>query len=266
MPADFRTTVHRPWPLPARPWAMAMNWHDLLFLHWPVAPEALRPFIPPALELDLHPDDGGRPSAWLGIVPFTMTGIRARFTPALPWFGAFHELNVRTYVRLPRGEPGAGADGRPGVWFFSLDAANPVAVATARATFHLPYFNARMTLAREGEAVRYVSRRTHRAAAEAGFEATYGPTGAPVPSLPGTLEHWLTERYCLYSACRRGRVYRADIHHIPWPLQPGEAEVRGNTMAAQLNLTLPDVRPLAHFARRIDVAAWLPERVAAGPG
>jgi uncharacterized protein YqjF (DUF2071 family) len=237
---------------------MAMNWHDLLFLHWPVPPESLRRLIPAGLELDLHPDGSGRPAAWLGIVPFTMTGVRARFTPALPWFGAFHEINVRTYVRVGRADPG---DSFPGVWFFSLDAANPVAVAVARHTFCLPYFSARMSLSHDGERVVYRSTRTHRGAAAASCGGSYRPIAPERQSTPGTLEHRLTERYCLYSACPRGSLYRADIHHAPWPLQTAEADVRMNTMSQQLALALPEIAPLAHFARRLDVAAWLPHRV-----
>jgi uncharacterized protein YqjF (DUF2071 family) len=179
--------------------------------------------------------------------------------PALPWLSAFPELNVRTYV-TPMTAPGE-PNGKPGVWFFSLDAANPVAVAAARASYHLHYFRARMSLAREGGMVRYSSVRTHRGAPGARFEADYRPTGPVFTSRPRTLEHWLTDRYCLYSATPKGRLYRADIHHAPWPLQPAECVVRTNTMTAQCNLVLPDSPPLLHFAKRLDVVAWLPERV-----
>ena len=152
----------------------------------------------------------------------------------------------------------------PGVWFFSLDAAHSLAVTVARTTFHLSYFNARISLRHDSDSVIYSSTRTHRGAAPAALEATYRPSAPPTPSRPGTLEHWLTERYCLYSASPT-RLYRADIHHAPWPLQPAECVVRTNTMAAQLNLTLPNTPPLLHFARRIDVAAWLPQRVGSMP-
>ncbi|GAB4200095.1 MAG: DUF2071 domain-containing protein [Roseiflexaceae bacterium] len=242
-------TAHRPWPLPRRPWVMAMEWHDLLFMHWPVAPAALRALLPPGLELETF--DG---QAWLGVVPFWMRGVRARATPALPWVSAFPELNVRTYVR---------ADDRPGVWFFSLDAANPLAVQVARATFHLPYFDARMAALRTAEGIDYRSTRTHRGASPAEFAARYRPIGPVQRAAPGSFDAWLTERYCLYAANRRGRVWRGEIHHAPWPLQPAEAEVERNSMAAPIRLRLPDTPPLLHFARRLDVLAWLPERVGA---
>lgn len=237
----------RPWPVPRWPWVMAMQWHDLLFLHWPVRPAALRPLIPPTLELETF--DG---SAWLGIVPFWMRGVRPRLTPSMPWVSAFPELNVRTYVR---------AEGKPGVWFFSLDAGNPLAVRVARAAFHLPYFDARMAALRCGDSLEYRSLRTHPGARPAAFAARYRPTGPAAPAAPGSLEAWLTERYCLYAANRRGLVWRGEIHHRRWPLQPAEVELRDNHMTDQIGLRLPDTAPLLHFVQRIDVQAWLVEPV-----
>lgn len=234
---------------PSRPWAMSMRWEDLLFMHWPVPADALREHIPPSLAIDTF--DG---QAWIGVVPFRMSGVRLRFTPPLPWLSAFPELNLRTYV----------TDGaRPGVWFFSLDAANPVAVRAARRLFHLPYFDARMASARDGDWVRYDSARTHRGAPAALFRGRYRPSGPAYRASPGTLDHWMTERYCLYSANRRGQAFRGDIRHQPWPLQPAIAEIEVNTMTDQIGLALPDTPPLLHFARRLDVAAWLIGRVGA---
>jgi hypothetical protein len=226
---------------------MAMQWIDLLFLHWPVPTAALRGLIPSKLSIDTF--DG---SAWLGVVPFRMAGVRPRFAPSVPWLSAFPELNVRTYVT---------AEGKPGVWFFSLDAGNPVAVQLARTAFHLPYYNARMTTARSGEEIGYSSRRTHRHAPDALFCGRYAPTGPVYRTSAGSIDHWLTERYCLYSADRKGQVWRGDIHHQPWPLQPAEAEIETNTMTYQIGLKTPTTRPLLHFARRIDVVAWSIEKV-----
>jgi uncharacterized protein YqjF (DUF2071 family) len=175
--------------------------------------------------------------------------------PAVPWLSAFAELNVRTYV---------SAEGKPGVWFFSLDAANPVAVRVARTVFHLPYFDARMTCSRDGETVHYTSRRTHRGAAGATLAMRYRPTGAISYASPGSLDAWLTERYCLYAASRRGTVWRCEIHHRPWPLQQAEAEIGDNTMAEQLRLALPNLPPVLHFARRLDVVAWTLDAIADG--
>jgi uncharacterized protein YqjF (DUF2071 family) len=221
---------------------MAMRWHDLLFMHWPVRPAVLRPLIPAALTLDTF--EGW---AWLGVVPFRMTGVRPRCLPACSCLSAFPEINVRTYVTTP---------GRSGVWFFSLDAASRLAVRAARFWYGLPYYDARMRVAQEGEAVHYHSTRTHRRAAVATFEASYTPSGAVSHTGPGTLEHWLTARYCLYAVDRHGRVGYGDIHHAPWPLQDASAELRSNTMAVPLHVELPRTQPVLHFARYLEVVAW----------
>jgi uncharacterized protein len=244
---DLPDAAHRPWPLPTRPWVLAMQWHDLLFMHWPVPAAALRPYIPSALELQTF--DG---TAWLGVAPFRMAGTRPRLVPPLPWCSAFPELNVRTYVT---------AEGKPGVWFFSLDAGNPLAVRGARYLFHLPYYDADMIAQRDGGAVRYASTRTQRGAPGATFAGRYRPVGPVYHAAVDSLEYWLTERYCLYAANRHGRVWRGDIHHARWPLQPAEAEIEGNTMTEQLRLVLPQHAPLLHFALRLDVVAWTLEAV-----
>ncbi len=240
-------TEHRPYPLPKGPWVLRMRWRDLLFIHWPVPKEWLRPLIPPALELETC--DG---SAWLGVTPFGMERTRPRFLPAVPWLSNFPELNVRTYVT---------SEGKPGIWFFSLDAHNPVAVRLARATFSLPYFDAEMSCRPSGGEVRYRSVRTHKGAPETRLAMSYRPVGEPFESPPGTLESFLTERYCLYSADGRGRVWRGDIHHRPWPLQEAEAEIEELEMTAQIGVVLPDIEPLLHYARCLDVVAWPPGRI-----
>lgn len=224
-----------------RPWLMSMRWHDLLFMHWPVPARALRPLIPAGLHLDTYENE-----AWIGVVPFYMTHVRPRFVPPVPGLSAFAELNVRTYVT---------AGDKPGVWFFSLDAASKLAVRAARWGFHLPYFDAKMRVERADE-VRYRSTRTHHNSPPAKLVMRYRPTGKVYRSKPGTLEHFLTHRLCLYSADRRGNVYRGDIHHRPWALQSAESEIQANRMTDQIGLKLPDTRPLLHFAKRLDVVAW----------
>jgi uncharacterized protein YqjF (DUF2071 family) len=252
MLSDFETSVlnhvtHRPWPVPDRPWVMTQTWHDLVFLHWPVDPIELRSRIPSVFDLDLL--DG---AAWLGIVPFRMTNVGPRGLPALPIVSAFPELNVRTYVRV--------AD-RPGVYFFSLDAGSALAVATARLLFNLPYYAASMTLTLDDGIVEYVSRRTRGSGAR--LRATYGPVSPAFTAAPGSLEHFLTERYCLYAIDHRGRPYRLDIHHPPWLLHRANASIVDNTMAAAAGVSLPDAPPHALFAKRQDVVAWMPERLLA---
>lgn len=242
---------HRSWPPPRAPWVIAQTWSDLLFAHWPVDAAALRPLVPAALPLDLY--DG---TAWLTIAPFRMSGVRARLLPPVPGLSAFPELNVRTYVTL---------EGRPGLWFFSLDAASLPAVLGARLLFHLPYFRAAMHVhAAPGGGIAYASRRSWDWPPPAELVARYRPTGPVALAAPGSLDHWLTERYCLYAVDARDRVHRAEVLHRPWPLQPAEAEFERNTMASAAGVTLPAVAPRLAFARRLDVVVWAPERVRAG--
>src|SRR4051812_45302919 len=231
MHTDSLTTIdHRPWPLPSSPWYMRMSWHDLLFAHWPIAPETLQPLIPAGLTLDTF--DG---QAWVSVVPFRMSEVVLRQAPELPWLSAFLELNVRTYVTI---------DDKPGVWFFSLDAANPIAVAVARRWFHLPYFRARMGLQRDGDWIAYHSERRHRGFPLGEFRGRYRPTGPSYLSQHGSLETWLTERYALYSADLHGRIFRGDVHHVPWPLQPADAEIAVNTVCDAHGFRLPEIAPV----------------------
>jgi len=186
MKAVLKNVAHRLWPLPAGPWVMAQIWHDLLFAHWPVDTAVLHPLLPPQLQIDTFAGH-----AWVAVVPFRMTGVRLRGMPAMPGLFAFPELNVRTYVTY---------DGKPGVWFFSLDAGNSLAVAVARAWFHLPYFRARMSCSERNGGIEYASHRTHSGAASAGLRGHYRPVGPIFLPQPDTLEHFLTERYCLYAS------------------------------------------------------------------
>lgn len=242
-------TVHRPWPLPRGPWIMRQIWHDLLFAHWPLPPNLLRPLVPEQLPLDTY--DG---QCWLAVTPFHVSGVAPRGVPAVPGFSNFPELNVRTYVKL---------EGKPGVYFFSLDAGILSAVFAARSFYRLPYYYARMKVdVREGE-VRYHSLR--RVPANAEFRGRYRATGPVQLRAPGSLEHWLTERYCLYTTTGRS-VFRGEIHHLQWPLRDAEAEIEINSMAAAAGLKLPDVAPLLHFSRALEVLVWPLKRVTRNRG
>ena len=256
-PAPAASAAHRPWPLPGGPWLHAQRWQGLLFAHWPLPPATLRPLLPPGLALDTF--DG---QAWLGVVPFYLSGLRLRGVPAVPGLSSFPEVNVRTYVH---------AGGKAGVFFLSLDAGNPFAAAGGRA-LSLPYYFAAASIARRGAdgTVAYASRRLLPAApgparpAPAEFRATYRPSGPVAPAASGTLDHWLTERYCLYSVDRRERVRRLEVHHAPWPLQPATAEVAANTLAAAHGIRLPPVPARLHYAHRLDVVGWAPRPIAPG--
>lgn len=247
---SLQHTTHRPWPLPHGPWIMTQIWHELLFAHWPVEARTLAARVPSGLTLDTF--DG---QTWISLVPFRMSGIRPRGAPAVPLLSQFPEINVRTYVV---------AEDKPGVWFFSLDAGNPVAVALARSLFHLPYFNARFTVARLGDTVEYSNHRTHRNAPPATFTATYGPTGSPYHARQGTLEHWLTERYCLYTTGRGGRLARCDIHHQQWTLQAAQATITRQTLTTAAGIALPDTAPVLQYSHRLQIVAWPLRPVGAG--
>jgi uncharacterized protein len=245
---DFNRAIlneigHRPWPMPDGPWVMTQTWHDLLFAHWPVDAGALREQIPSAFDLDMF--DG---TAWLAIVPFHMTNVAPRGVPSLPWISEFPELNVRTYVRVNE---------KPGIYFFSLDAASTPAVQAARSLLNLPYFSAAMHVTLNAGSLEYDSCREDGSTA-ASLSASYRPVGASFEAIRGSLEYFLAERYCLYNLDHRDRPYRLDIHHPPWSLQPADAEFMRNTMADAAGLSLPDVKPLLHFARRQDMVAWAP--------
>lgn len=234
----LESAAHRPWPLPSGPWVMKQTWHDLLFAHWPLSTAVVRPLIPSPLALDTFHDQ-----CWGGVVPFHMSGIRARGLPPLPGLSRFPELNVRTYVTY---------GGKPGVYFFSLDAANLPAVWAARAFYHLPYFHAEMSSREIDGKIHYSSRR-HDGPAE--FRGRYQPNAEVRLREKGSLEHWFTERYCLYTT-HRGRILRSEIHHQPWPLQDAEAEFDRNTVAAAAGIHLPASPPSLLFARRLEVLIW----------
>ena len=244
--ATLDETAHRPWPLPGGSWIMGQTWEDLLFAHWRVDAAALRRLVPTGLELDEH--DG---SAWLGVTPFVLSHLRLRGTLPLPLVSSFPEINVRTYVT---------AGGKPGIWFFSLDTSSRGAVEAARRLYRLPYFHARMSVEHRGGRVHYSSTRR-----ESGrpfvFSGDYAAAGEPFTAEPGSLEEFLTERYCLYARRPDGSLWRNEVHHAPWPLQKAEAGIETNTMLAFHGLHVEGPPALLHYAHRIDVVVWGAERV-----
>ena len=241
------TATDRTWALPGAPWVMRMKWSELLFAHWPVDPDMVRRYLPEGLEVDTH-----QGAAWVGVIPFRMSDVAPRGCPAVPGLSNFLELNVRTYVTK---------NGKPGVWFFSLDAANMVAVRAARATFNLPYMDASMSLGTRGPSreIVYGSRRTHRKEPAADFSAIYRGTGEGFLAPPGTLEHWLTARYCLYSANRKGEIFRGEIDHPPWVLRSAECEIAKNTMGDPFGFDL-SATPHLIAADALRVHAWWARR------
>jgi uncharacterized protein len=217
---------------------MKQEWRDLLFAHWPIPPAMMRPLVPEQLPLDIF---NGK--CWIGIVPFWMSGVRGRALPPLPGLSRFPELNVRTYVTY---------GGKPGVYFFSLDITSHVAVWGARTFYHLPYFHAAIEPKQHDQIIEYSSRRS---GSSAEFRAADRSTAPVRLREPGSLDDWLTARFCLYTV-HHGQIYRGEIHHLPWPLQDAEAEFERNTMAMGAGVTLPNSRPLLHFSRFLEVLIW----------
>jgi uncharacterized protein YqjF (DUF2071 family) len=225
---------------------MYQSWGNLLFMHWEVSAAALRERIPRRLEIDTF--EG---KAYLGLTPFKLWGVRPVFTPPLPLVSGFLEINVRTYVHL---------DGVPGVWFFSLDADSTVAVAGARTLFRLPYFHARIEMEERGATTRYASSRDDPTGAAAEFDATW-EVGAERPAAePGTLDFFLVERYCLYTADKE-KLYRVRIHHRPWPLRDAALRSHRSSMVEAAGLSKSGAAPLIHHGGPVDVEVWPPEEV-----
>ena len=217
-----------------------------MFAHWPASVDRLRPLVPAALTIQ---EFAG--SSWVGIVPFRIEGLSPRGVPDLPGLAAFPELNLRLYVE---------AEGKPGIFFISLDAASAGAVAGARLAFNLPYFHARMSATMAAGAVRFQSVRRRDATIR--FEADYAPVGDVFEPAVGSIEYFLTERYCLYARRRRGGVKRLEVQHSPWRLRFAEGQILDNTLASRQGVVMDErARPLLHVAEPQDVLAWLPSTV-----
>jgi uncharacterized protein YqjF (DUF2071 family) len=245
-------TSHSPRPLPSGRWVMTQRWNDLLFAHWPISPASIAPLIPDGLQVDTY-----HGSAWLGVVPFWMDRIKLRGLPAIPFASSFPELNLRTYVRDQQ-------TGTPGVFFLSLDANNLLGVTFARVVYSLPYHWAEMKLEQrsEREFAFYSRRRGTRTPVI--FKALYrglGPTRKLAEAHSGSLEYFLTERYCFFTRGRGGEPMRANVHHIPWPLEEAEAEIEQNDLPAAAGIRLPNQEPVLHYSRRLAVYVWQLERL-----
>ncbi|MBF9239149.1 DUF2071 domain-containing protein [Hymenobacter sp. BT683] len=228
---------------------LRQEWGDLLFMHWPVPAELLQPYLPPRLTIDTY--DG---MAWLAVVPFRMSKVRTRISPPVPGANEFLELNVRTYVHL---------DGVPGVWFFSLDATNALAVWAARTFFNLPYLRANMSLDSPSPQLRqFRAQRTHPSAPAATFRATW-TVGAPLPPAePGSLAFFLTERYCLYASNKaHTKLYRGRVAHAPWPLSSANVLHFESSLIESHGLPTPAGLPVLHAGGPVSVELWPMQRV-----
>ena len=231
---------HRQWPLPHLLWTMKQTWNDLLFAHYPIKLEVLQTLVPDTLPLDSFNGMG-----WIGVVPFHMTDIRLRGLPPIPGTNRFPELNVRTYVTL---------DGKPGVYFFSLDATNRLAVKVAKQFYHLPYLGADMMVKNNGAIIDYKSRR--RSDDDVTLVCNYRPISEPYHAAKGSFDEWMAERYCLYTLNNKGVPLRCDILHQPWLLQRAEAEFSQNTMLSKQGIQVENEQPILHFSKKIEVRMW----------
>jgi len=247
----FRTS-RRPRPLPTGRWAMAQRWNDLLFAHWPLPPSRIAPLLPEWLEVDTH-----QGLAWLGIVPFWLDRIKIRGVPPIPGARSFPDLTLRTYVR-------DRFTATPGVYCFSLDSSNLLAVGVARAFYHLPYHWASMKMGQRSEREFDFYSQRRFGGKEVVFKARYrglGPTQRLAEMRVGSLEYFLTERSCLFSCNRTGQPVRASLHYVPWPLEDAEAEIERNDLPASIGIKLPDMDPVLHYSRRLAVYIWPAERL-----
>lgn len=224
---------------------MRQRWETLTFLHWDYPTEAVQRLLPSGLEVE--PWEG---RAWVGLVPFHMR-VRPPVGPALRGLTTFPETNVRTYV--------IGPNGHPGVWFLSLDAANPPAVAVARLAYGLPYYPARMKVIRHGDAVTYRSRRLAGGPGEVGHEIDVVTKRAFTPAELGELDHYLTARFRLWSV--RGRLISlSDAEHPPWPLRHVEVTGLHQNLLERAGLPSPTKEPILHFSEGVDVRIGPPRR------
>jgi uncharacterized protein YqjF (DUF2071 family) len=229
------------------------NWLHLLFLHWEVPADELQRLLPPELTVDTF--EG---KAYIGLVPFTMTGVRPTGVPALPWISSFHEINVRTYVHRK------GAD--PGVWFFSLDASSPIAVAAARAAYKLSYFFAEIEFSATTAAMPEITFRSHRedprGAMPAHAHIRYSPIEGPIlKPAPGSLEFFLVERYILYSMDEAHRLYRARVHHQPYPIRRADVAELDETLIWASGIKRSDAYPIRHYASEVNVKIYGLEQI-----
>lgn len=244
----YKKIDHRPWPLSGNKWIMRQVWRDVLFLHWPVQPELLRPHIPPALEIDTF--EG---YAWLGIVAFTMKGIYFRGLPfsVVP---PFSEVNVRTYVTYK---------GKTGVFFMSLDVDDWASLNIAKRWYRLPYHPANATVRVDGGTIHYTSVR--KSGKPLVFKGRCTPSNGAYFPVSGTLDHWLTEKYCFYTTRNKQDIYYGEIHHLPWPLKKADIQIDQHTLFSPLNIDLSKAAPIAHFSEGVDSLMWNGKRLKLDP-
>lgn len=225
--------------LAAKTWIMKQTWKHVLFLHWPLHAESLRPFIPKELEIDTY--DG---QAWLGMIVFEMGGIYPRGLSRLPLTPPFSEINVRTYVTYK---------GEPGIYFLSIDVNNWASLNIAKRWYHLPYRPSEVSIQKEGASLHFEGIRKKEPLYVKG---SYTPLKESFFSRAGRLDYWFTERYRLYSSDSFSNLYTASIDHPPWALQNTEVTIDKNTLFSPFGFHLGADAPIAHYSYGVQTNFW----------
>jgi uncharacterized protein YqjF (DUF2071 family) len=239
MHPSLKHVDHRPWPLPGQSWKWRQSWLDLAFIHYRVEAEKIRALLPSGVQLQEF--DG---TAWVGLVPFRMAGVMCRGLPDVPKFSAFPELNLRTYVEV---------GGKPGVWFFSLDADSWALVFGGRRFYNLPYFSAGMEHVFDDG---WYSISSVRRSGDVRFAARYRPVSEVFYAEQGTFEHWASERYCLYSCSPKKGIARVEVHHAPWPLQRAEVIIEESGILSAAGFDPIEGDPVCHFSTGVHVVSF----------
>lgn len=247
MHVEFKQLDHRPFPLPSSPWLLSQVWEDLLFMHYPMDPNVLRDYVPRELELDVFQN-----KAWITIIPFRVTKMKGRGIPSLPLLKEYLEINVRTYVKYK---------GIPGIYFFSLDANHPLFVIGIKTAIGLPFKHAHIVFNQMENSFRFKHHRQSDKHATEKIELTYKPGEVLFETLPGTLDYWLLERYCMYSYLGKYLI-RGDIHHDKWKVSKATATTSINTMLSFLSPdNCPKIPSFLHYSKRRRVFCYPPKRV-----
>ena len=233
---------HRSWPVPSKNWIMRQTWKNVFFAHWPILPERLRSSIPSSLDIDTY-----QQMAWLGVVIFEIEGIYFRGLSPISVVFRFPEVNLRTYVQHK---------GKPGVFFLSLDVGNWASLAISKRWYHLPYCKAKISYRKEGNTFHCQSVRNGNSNNPITFKGSFTTDLRSYFPEEGTIDHWLTERYCLYSLDRKGNIYCGDIHHKPWSLQKAQAVLSNNTLPAPFGIDISEDEPILHFSKGLDALFW----------
>ena len=245
----LQNTAHRPYPLPNGPWVMRQTWRHLLFAHWPVPAETLKPILPKGIELDTY-----NGQAYVGVLPFYRTNVRVRMLPQIPGVSSMPQINIRTYVRR---------EDKPGVYFLALDTNNLPTVLMTRLTLGLPYYQAELKWSTRrdstGTRIECHSTRLGSADRKQSLGVSFEPISVADETVDGSLDHWLVERYCLYTV-HLNRLLRVDIHHKKWKIQHATAKFYEHSLLDTYlhheERTERVRAPLLHYAREMDALMW----------